>query len=188
MTTRWTPLALGVALLLTAVSCGQAQNSPPASTPPATNAPASASATTSKTPPPPQPPTITIALKYRNENGMCVGRLKDHNDYKHNVMWTTQVTFTVDAAGGNGNGGSCSGFDPTKACVELSSGDVLFAQQMYCFDAMGNPLTVPVSSDMTAVPNNSTHLYSIRYDHDSGGDPELDLECVPCDNGPAGGH
>jgi len=177
MTTRLTPLALAAGLLLIAAACGNPQP------PPATAGGATGGATAAKKKPPqPVPAAVDIALKYQKGNGgKCMGRLADHKDYKHDVMWTTTIKFTIDK-------GNCDGFDPAKACIELSDADVLLGPaaapgmpQQYCADST-MAINVTVSDDMVAVPNHTTHLYSIRYDRDSGDDPEFDVNCTTCDD------
>src|SRR6185312_5260424 len=184
MTTRPTPLALVTTLLLITAAC---DNPKPQTPPPATGG-ATATAV-KKQPPPPVPAAIDpIALKYQKGNGgKCMGRLADHKDYKHDVMWTTKIRFTIDKS-------NCDSFDPTKACIELSNGDPLLGPpvtpttpgmpQQYCAVVNGTSIeiNVTVSDDMTLVPNYTTHLYSIRYDRDSGDDPEFDVNCTTCDN------
>lgn len=180
MTTHRMHLALAAAVLLTATACQQAApNNPPASS--ASSAAPASTPTSTATPAaapgggatPPQ--TINVGLHFdENANGMCTGALGSQSQYSAKVRrgWKIHWAITND----------CATFDYTKACAEFTSTDkVLNGGSHQCGKASSMAIDAVVTSVPGDAPDNSTHLYSIRYDARAGGDPEIVVLCDTCD-------
>ena len=166
------PLVFAAALVLASAACTQ---STPA---PAGGAPA---AVAPKTPPPPVPPSVDIQLNYSKDSaGNCIGALAVPAQYKVEAMWLTKVNWIVNNVSCPTTGAYA--FDNMKACVAFSNHEKIAknGKTLHCADGSGK-IVLEVTDKMDDVKNHTSHLYSIRYNGVAAADPEIDIECTPCD-------
>jgi len=130
---------------------------------------------------PPAPPNgIAIPVTFNLVNGTCIGSLDNGFQYMQKIKRSkTGMDHHLYWQIANNN---CTAFDFTKACVDLGTTDKLLANGTthLCSNPGNNLIDGVVTKSMSDAPDNSSHLYSIRYDGKAGGDPEIDIACDGC--------
>jgi len=160
MTTHKFDIVLLAALLVTAVACAQSVPAPPRAT--AAGSPV---------------PDISIPLVFSSNGTSCVGALDTAttNPYSRKIHRDRFIQWTIRNA-------NCMNFDATKACVDFSNGDRLLVQGPHQCGDMPNSVSIDkrITNSKSQAPDNSTHIYSIRYNNVAGGDPEIEVVCDTC--------